>query len=172
MNGARLWGGVVALLYLAGCGVSQPAVQGPDERFGHRPSSGSDADREVVVIDAPADDESYFFYPAPVDTVVVRAAPFDAGADASQRVPVEVLIKGAFPDACTELHAAEQERYGHMLDLDLQMRRPRGAVCATVVRPYRFYLMLEGEYEAGDYTLKVNGAVYTFQVAPPRDDRS
>ena len=45
------------------------------------------------------------------------------------------------------------------------MRRRRGVLCASVVRPYRFYLVLEGQYEQGHYTLKINGVAHTFVVA-------
>ena len=36
------------------------------------------------------------------------------------------------------------------------MRRPNGTVCASVMRPYRFYVLLEGNFDDGNYALKVN----------------
>ena len=79
-------------------------------------------------------------------------------------MPVEVLIKGALPDACAALDEAEQARVVNLIDVTLTMRRPRGALCAQVVRPFRFYLPLDGTFPPGSYTLKVNGAAYPFRI--------
>ena len=49
------------------------------------------------------------------------------------------------------------------------MRRPKGAVCTQVVRPYRFYYTLAEPLPPGDYTLKLNGGVNPFTVFPLRD---
>ena len=46
------------------------------------------------------------------------------------------------------------------------MRQPKERVCAAVVRPFRFYLVLDGTFEAGSYTLRLNDAAYPFQVLP------
>ena len=101
---------------------------------------------------------------------MVRPAPFAVGSPVQdQDVGVEVLVKGAFPDACMELHAIEQERTGNIVNATLDMRKPQGAICASVRRPYRFYVMLEGRYNLGNYTLKLNDQAISFQVRPPRE---
>lgn len=150
--------------------VAQRAEKPPDERYGHRyVDELAGGDRETIVI-VPADTtRQYFDFPAPFDTVHVRPAPFPPGSQADlQGVPVEVLVKGSLPDACIELHDLQQERTGHLLQARLMIRRPRGAVCATVVRPYRFYFMLPGRFVPGHYTLKLNERIVPFQVfAPP-----
>jgi hypothetical protein len=126
------------------------------------------------VLTPPDSSVTYFYYPAVYDTLFIRPAPFEADAAgqlADVEVPVEVLVKGSLPDACTELHDVEQRRVGHLISVELAMRRPRGGVCATVVRPYRFYMMLEGTYEPGPYTLKLNGEVHPFEVTPTLAER-
>ena len=162
--GLFLWG-----LCLAGCVGSRAAEDvPPDQRFGHRPE-GAEADgRRIVAITPPDGATDYFYYPATFDSVHVRPAPLDASKPAdAQTVEVEVLIKGAFPDACMELHAMEQERTGNIINASLEMRRPQGAICASVQRPYRFYVMLGGRYNVGNYTLKLNDEVVPFEVLPP-----
>jgi hypothetical protein len=77
---------------------------------------------------------------------------------------VEVLVKGALPDACSALDAVTQRQTGHFVTLALTMRQPRGAVCAQVVRPYRFYVRLDSLFEAGSYTLTLNGRTVPFQI--------
>ena len=162
---------VLGLLFAGGCVSTGNVERPPDERFGHRPEGGGPLDRELVYL-APADSVvEYFHYPAPFDSVHVRAAPFaEDAAPELQRLPVEVLVKGSFPDACTELHDLEQDRTGHIVNATLEIRKPQGAVCAAVLRPYRFYFMLPGEYGPGHYTLKLNDRVIPFQITAPLQD--
>ena len=164
-------GAFVLLGLVAGCVGSRSAEEvSPDEQFGHRyDTEGPDGRRTITI--APADSEQdYFYYPATFDSVNVRPAPFVVGLPAEgQDVEVEVLIKGAFPDACMELHRVEQERAGHIINATLEMRRAQGSICASVRRPYRFYMMLEGRYSVGNYTLKLNGEPISFQVLAASD---
>ena len=162
----------MALLFVvawgAGCAGSRPTEPPPEQRFGHRFEPGTAEAGAAIVITPPDSAANYFYYPAPVDTLHVRPAPFRADVPAAaQQVPVELLVKGAFPDGCMEMHEARQIRSGNIINVDLQMRRPRGAVCAGVARPYRLYLLLEGRYGVGAYTLKLNGEPFTFQIRVP-----
>jgi hypothetical protein len=149
---------------LAACGGSSGAQDGPDrDRFGYR--VGSDGDRETVLLRPVADSTQYLFYPAVVDSVAVRPAGRPLPGDG---VAVEVLVQGALPDACAELNDPTQERDSHLVTVELLMRQPRERVCAAVVRPFRFYFMLEGAFEAGSYTMWLNGTAVPFQVLPAR----
>ena len=96
----------------------------------------------------------------PVDSVPRIESPTN-GADSAR---VDVLIRGSFPDACYELSGVTQSRVARLIDVTLTVRRPQGAFCATVVRPYRFYLELDGRFAPGPYTLTVNGTVAPFEV--------
>lgn len=155
---------IALLAFAAGCAGSRPAELPPDQQFGHRADETSEG-RTTVDLTPPEASVEYFYYPVLFDTVFVRPAPFEEGRPVdAQEVQVEVLVKGALPDACSELHDVKQRRVGHLIDVQLDMRRPQGAVCAAVVRPYRFYLMLEGRYGAGAYTLNLNGRPIPFVV--------
>lgn len=148
-------------VYLFACVGSRKTDRAPDETFGHRFEETGPEGRRTISVTPPDSAASYFYYPAVLDTVHVRPAPF---TPATSAVPVEILIKGSLPDACTELSNVEQERYGHILEIRLETRRPQGAVCASVMRPFRFYLDLVGEYIPGDYTIKLNGRIFPFTV--------
>jgi hypothetical protein len=154
----------LALLPLAACAGSRTEPP-PGERFGTR--LPDEATVETLDITQPGEEERFFTAPAVVDEVVLRVEPFTPGAGAQAETRVEALIKGAFPDACSALHGVAQERSLRLVDVTLEMRRPQGQLCATVVRPYRFYLLLDGTYAPGAYTLFVNGASYPFDVDPP-----
>lgn len=146
----------------AGCGTTTEAVVPPDEEFGHRFDGTAPDGRTTYAIVPPDSGITYMYYPAVYDTVHVRHIP--VAADLSQ---IEVLVKGSFPDSCTELHSVDQSRVEHIVTIDLQMRKPRGTVCASVMRPYRFYVLLDGQYDTGNYTLKLNGRVHNFVIREP-----
>lgn len=152
--------GVIAF-GLAACAGSGGAADPADE-FGQVVEG---EDRETMLITPPDSAQEFFYYPAYASEVVVRSGPIEAG-----RRPVEVLIKGALPDACTELHDIRQETRGHLIEMNFETRRPKGAVCAQVVRPFRFYYALDEPLAPGDYTLKLNDAVHPFTVQSPREE--
>ena len=169
--GAALLLSALAALASA-CSGSEAAQKPPDERFGHRYEGPSFPDsRETITVAPPDTSQAYFYYPAVYDTLHIRPAPLDPDASAAaQSVPVEVLVKGAFPNTCAELSGVEQERAGHLVYVRLQMRKPRGAVCAAVERPYRFYLRLTGTYRPGAYTLTLNDEPHPFVVRASGDE--
>ena len=152
-------------LLLAGCAGSGGASEKPppDQRYGHRYDGEGPGGRQTLAPTPPEEGRAYNRFAVPVDSVVARADSFQQG-DAA--VPVELLIKGALPNECLSLAEAKQERNGHFINVTFRMRWPTGlgTDCARYERPFRFYLPLEGRYEPGDYTLKLNGTEYPFTV--------
>ena len=145
------------LVGLVGCSGPAEVQVKPDEEFGHRYEGIAPDGRATHLISPPDSNISYLYFPAVYDTVHVRqlvGEPNDS--------QVEVLIKGSFPDSCTELDAVDQHRAEHIVTVNLQMRKPRGTVCASVMRPYRFYVILDGTFDDGNYTLKVNDRAHNF----------
>ena len=154
---------LLSLLALAACTGAGRATA--DQRYGTRTDGWGPDGRETLLLAPPADSSGVFTYAAVVDSVAVRAAAPGAPGEA---VPVEVLVKGALPDACSALDAVTQERTGHFVTMALTMHQPRGAVCAQVVRPFRFYVRLDGLFVPGSYTLRLNGRVTPFQILDAR----
>ena len=156
---------VLGGLLMASCTSPRHAVtDAPDDQFGHRYEGNPPDGHSTVTITVPTDGETYTHLPVVFETVVVRPAPIDS---TNNPVPVEILVKGAMPDACTELHSFSQSRTGHLIEALLEMRRPTLAVCASVRRPFRVYLMLEGMYGPGSYTLRLNDKVVPFEIRLP-----
>lgn len=145
------------------CGGSGGASEASgDERFGHRYPGVAPDGRETMLL-TPADSVvRVLIYPAVLDSIAVR--PERSATTPEAPVSVEVLLKGTLPDACSRLEDAIQMRRGHLIDVELTTRQPRGRACAQVIRPFRFYLPLEGTYGPGSYTLKVNGAPVSFRI--------
>ena len=151
-------------LLLAACVGARNTDVPPEQTYGHRADEEESGGRRTIDVTPPDSEEQYFYYPAVLDTIHVRPALFESELAANDQVPVDVLVKGSLPDACTELHDVKQERFGHIIQVRLETRRPQGAVCATVIRPFRFYFKLDGMYGPGSYNLKINGKNVPFSI--------
>lgn len=150
---------VVVSITLVGC------MQTSSQRTG---SSGSAADsfddedesRETVLIEPKEGVETaYDVRPAHIDTALIRAQDYDVTG-----AIVEVLVKGTFPDGCSELNELDQSPSRNGQDVTLTMRRPTEAICTQVVRPYRFFFTLDRRFTPGEYTLSINGRALGFSV--------
>lgn len=152
---------------LPACAALQPELS-DEEVYGHRAGSGDPDGRTTIAVTPPREDIDYRLFDATFESVTIR--PALVTLETAQRgVPVEVLIKGAFPDACSELHEVTQQRAGNLILVTLTMRRPQGSVCASVLRPYRYYMDLEGTYTPGPYSLRLNESIHPFEVREPAD---
>lgn len=155
-----------ALALLSGCFGSRNAERPPDDTFGHRYEDVGPDGRTVVSLVAD-DDRQFFYYPTYIDSVHIRPGSAEPRITPDmQRVAVEVLVKGVFPDDCVDLARLEQHRYGHIVEAELLMRKPQDVTCRRVRRPFRFYFTLDGSYRPGAYTLKLNGSTYPFTIRP------
>lgn len=159
-------GGFLLSCLVTACAGPASRVLSPDDQFGQR-YQGYEGRRRTIAIAPPDTSVSYFFYPVYVDSLHIRPAPYDSAAGAGAQVPVEVVVKGALPDGCSELHTVDQRRAGHFIYLDVQMRRPRGVSCIRVERPFRYYTTLEGLYGPGDYIIRIRDRIYPFVVRSP-----
>jgi hypothetical protein len=156
--------GFLAAGLVAGCTSARQETPDPEGDFGTRSPEQEDG-RTTTVIGPEDGSQVYRYADAFTDHVRVRPE-----AVSSEPVAVEVLIEGAFPDSCTELHDANQTRSGNILEVTLRTRRPQGALCAAVIKPFRFYLLLDGAFSPGPYTLKVNGGAHPFEVKAPQTE--
>ncbi|MEM1096188.1 MAG: hypothetical protein AAGJ10_16440 [Bacteroidota bacterium] len=154
---------------VSGCQSNRTVAEvAPDDRFGHRFEEDGPDGRSTLSLSTPDSTTKYFYYPAVVDQLHIRHAPFDVSQPLDgQSVTVEVLIKGALPDGCTALHDVTQERIAQLISVTLRTRKPQGGLCTTVLRPYRFYLDLDGPFEEGAYTLRVNDHTKSFRITQP-----
>ncbi len=152
-------------LGLSGCVSNQLPPVTADTEFGNRIEGTTPDGRETVTLSPADENTNYLYFPATYDSLNIRQALSDeAPTSPDTPVQVELLVKGAFPDACFVLHEVKQERAANLIRVQLQMRKPQGSLCASVLRPYRFYLTLDSTYAPGNYTLRLNDRVHTFVV--------
>ncbi len=102
-------------------------------------------------------DEEHATGPVYVEEIEVRVGE-------GRPAPVEVVVRGALPDACSELvEPATITVEGTQVTVRLASQRPRDLMCAQVLRPFETTLDL-GVFEPGTYTLVVNDLETTFVV--------
>ncbi|MEO0559706.1 MAG: hypothetical protein AAF170_16155 [Bacteroidota bacterium] len=165
------WLPVFGLLFtLSACsGLGGSSDRNPEDDFGHRFEDWERDGRETLLLDVNGDTTRTLVFPAVVESVNIRAS--EPAVLPGEETAVEVLIKGAIPDACSVLNTAEQSRAGQFVTATLTMRQPIDEVCAQVVRPFAFYLVLDGRFGPGSYTLTLNGRAHPFRIreaAPQR----
>ncbi len=153
---------VVTLVFMFACSGPSTEIQvDPDRRFGHRYDGLPPDGHQPMTFRIPEDASTFDYFPATFNDVIIRP---DVVHHEQDTVLVEILVKGSLPDGCMELHTFDQKRTGHIITASLQMRRPHARICTSVRRPYRVYLMLDGGFAPGHYTLKLNGDSVPFRV--------
>jgi hypothetical protein len=76
---------------------------------------------------------------------------------------VSVLVRGTLPDACTEVAGIAQRRDGNAIEVTITTERDPQALCAQALEPVEVEVGL-GDFQAGDYTVTVNGVTEPFRV--------
>lgn len=95
--------------------------------------------------------------PIQIDSVVVTVG-------TGEPVEVTARITGVIGDGCAQLLPVRQSRQGSAIAIDIERRRPRGAICILIGKLYDQTHRLPGEFPSGDYELRVNGRAYPFRV--------
>lgn len=153
---------------LAGCAAAEEAQVPPDEQYGHRYEAQGPDGRYVFTPTDPDPDEDYFTYDAPISEIIMRRAAAEDVEDAAPGAQhIDLLIKGALPNRCMELHEVSQQRSSRMIDVTLTVRKERGSTCPAMRYPFRIYVELDGPLEPGSYTLNVNDTMKPFEIREP-----
>ena len=93
----------VLLLTLGACsGLGGSSESNPEDDFGHRFEDWARDGRETLLLDVNGDTTRTLVFPAVIDSVAIR--PSQVATLPGEEVTVEVLIKGAIPDACSVLN--------------------------------------------------------------------
>ena len=98
----------------------------------------------------------------PSDESAVEAGIYiDSAAVTSYNGQQTILIKGQFPDGCTQLGNAEFTLEGDALDISLDAWRDPNMMCAQVLTPFSFlYEELPEKMIRNRDTVRINGQSY------------
>jgi hypothetical protein len=81
-------------------------------------------------------------------------------------VQVNVVARGNLPDGCTTIDRIDRERQGNAFVVTITTVRPADQACTEALVPFEEIISLDVMgLEAGTYTVEVNGARDTFELA-------
>jgi hypothetical protein len=106
---------------------------------------------------------SGFGVAVPVDTDTFHSPTIIEGVEVmvleSSPMQVNLAVRGAQPDGCEFPVIVEQRREGNTIIVEIYRDMPISLICAAVLLPYRETIALEGSFEPGTYTFRVNDYV-------------
>ncbi len=82
----------------------------------------------------------------------------------SQPARISLDIEGEHPDGCDLPIHVEQARDGNTIQVDIYRIVPADMICPMILQPYQGRVQLEGGFEAGSYTIKVNSHSQTLEI--------
>jgi hypothetical protein len=130
---------LLAATLLAACGPTATPAPMPAEP---KPTSEEVIQRQAVVEE--------------IDIQILESFP----------VQVHVLARGYLPDGCTEIDEIEQARSGQAFQVTITTVRPADALCTEAIVPFEEVIALDVlGLKAGTYTVDVNGATGSFELA-------
>jgi inhibitor of cysteine peptidase len=81
-------------------------------------------------------------------------------------VQIQVIAEGYLPDGCTEINEIKTEREGNVFNINISTKRPKDAVCTQAIESFTRTIPLDvWGLKAGNYTVNVNGATGSFELA-------
>jgi uncharacterized protein YkwD len=106
--------------------------------------------------------------PSPVETGHAIVREVEALRSAQDPSAIRVVVRGELPDGCTQLNAPVAQRGGGLVVVILPYSRQVGGQCVPGPLPYERVLPVDTEgFEAGRYTVSVNGVSTSFEIAMP-----
>lgn len=84
-----------------------------------------------------------------VDVLVMESSP----------VQISLAVIGAQPDGCDFPVIVEQFRDGNTITVEIYRNVPINVMCTMMLIPYRETIILEGGFEPGSYTFRINDYV-------------
>lgn len=69
---------------------------------------------------------------------------------------ISLDVEGEHPDGCEYPVIVDQSRRGNTVDLEVYREVPVDVICPMILKPYQDTISLVGEFEPGDYTIRVN----------------
>lgn len=76
---------------------------------------------------------------------------------------VQAFVQGEIGDGCTTLQGVTQRRSGNAIELTATFRR-QGDVCTMIMQLMNEWVVLNGTFEPGEYTLRANARALPFRL--------
>ena len=90
------------------------------------------------------------------DKVLTNIMSVDARVMESYPMRISLEVRGEHPDGCDLPVHVSQSRAGNSVAVEVYREVPADMLCPMILRPYQDDIMLDGDFEAGRYTIRVN----------------
>lgn len=77
---------------------------------------------------------------------------------------ISLDVAGEHPDGCDYPVIVNQTRRGNTVDVEVYREVPADVVCPMILQPYSDTINLDGDYEAGNYTINVNSHTQSVNI--------
>ncbi len=77
---------------------------------------------------------------------------------------ISLDVAGEHPDGCDYPVIVNQTRRGNTVDVEVYREVPADVVCPMILKPYNDTINLDGDYEAGNYTINVNSHTQSVNI--------
>ncbi len=104
----------------------------------------------------------------PYTAGIARVERVDVSSPTGFSTSARITATGFLPDACTEIHRVDRERFASRIQLTITTRRESGATCPPALVPFQRSITVSAyDLPPGLYTVTVNGVSATFDVVAP-----
>jgi hypothetical protein len=100
--------------------------------------------------------------PAVIEAIPIESV--DVRVGSTRPAFVTALFTGSIGSGCDFLHSITQRREGAVVTIDIQKSRFTKGPCTMIFKAFEQELGLPGGFDAGEYTLRVNGESRSFTV--------
>ena len=73
-------------------------------------------------------------------------------------------VTGEHPDGCDFPAQTTQRRDGNVVSVEVYREIPSDVFCPMILQPYRGTIHLDGDFDFGEYTIKVNDHTQTIEL--------
>ncbi len=90
------------------------------------------------------------------DKVLTNILSVDVNVSETDPPRISLDVYGEHPDGCEYPVRVEQSRDGSTVSIEVFRNVPADVFCPMILKPYQGAILLEGSFESGAYTIKVN----------------
>lgn len=98
------------------------------------------------------------------DKVLTNIFGVDVRVLESYPMRLSLDVDGEHPDGCDFPVIVGQSRRGNTIEIEVYREVPADVVCPMILKPYRDTIQVEGSFESGEYTIKVNSHSQTVSI--------
>lgn len=90
------------------------------------------------------------------DKVLTNISRVDVNVSRSKPLQIRLDVEGEHPDGCEYPVIVGQSRRDNIVNIEVYREVPADVICPMILKPYRDTILLDGNFESGEYRINVN----------------